>query len=145
MRSVRLLSALRRTPIASCVLLACLGAAACSERDVSVSETPIKVLSESLGHGPAAREGDTVTIAYRISLPTGGEVLHDEEFTFVVGGDGRQLAVIGGIDQAVRGMSPGGTRLIDCPPQHHWGRAGYADRIPPNTNLLISLRMYAVQ
>lgn len=124
------------------VCLACL--TGCSKRqDVKVTATPIKILRETPGHGQEARAGDLVTISYRMSLPDGRHVLKHDEYRFEVGAK-PSPTVIEGIDDAVLGMRVRGRRTIDCPPNKHWGRGGYADVIPPNTNLTIEVELLEV-
>ncbi len=116
--------------------------AGCGAVDPTVSETPVKTLSEKVGFGHAAVAGDLVTISYRVLLPDGREVLSDRHYSFEL----RRGAVIAGIDDAVEGMRRGGKRVVECPPQKHWGRAGYGKgAIPPNTTLTIHIELLTVK
>ena len=66
------------------------------------------------------------------------------EFKFLV--DTKRPSVIQGVNDAVIGMRLGGTRTIDCPPRLHWGRIGSGDgKIPPNTNLIIRIKLLALE
>lgn len=122
------------------LLLLCLSGtqAGCDPINPTVREMPISYISETAGIGRPAKAGDIVTIKYRLTLPDGSEVLSDDEHRF-------QLAtgsVIAGIDDAVLGMKKRGTRVIDCPPQKHWGRGGYGNgAIPPDTHLIIHIEV----
>lgn len=112
--------------------------AGCTDREVSVKETPLAVLSETVGHGRAAKAGDIVTIDYRVMLPSGQELMSEKEFRFQLGGG----AVVAGVDEAVTGMRVGGRRTVKCPPHKHWGSKGYGNgKIPPNTFLTFSIKL----
>ena len=114
--------------------------AACAERDVVVEEAPIRIVSEQEGYGKVAREGDMVTIEYDVRLPDGTIVLSEDEYYFTIGAG----SIIQGVDEAVVGMRKGGVRRIDCPPNRHWGRKGYGEKIPPNTRLDITIKLHDV-
>lgn len=114
----------------------------CGPVDVSVHETPIKVVSDSPGFGRAAEKDDVVTIKFRVLLPNGREVLSDNSYPFQLGAG----TVISGLDEAVAGMQVHGKRTVECPPQKHWGRPGYGDgAIPPNTTLTIHVEMLRIE
>ncbi len=124
------------------VLLCLTGAqVGCDPIDPTVREMPITYISETAGIGPPAKAGDMVTIKYRLTLPDGREVLKDDEHRF-------QLAtgsVIAGIDDAVLGMKKRGIRVINCPPQKHWGRNGHGNgAIPPDTHLIIKIEVLEI-
>ena len=125
--------------IFAALLLCCgLGLSGCGERDVMVRERPPQLLRETVGNGRPVRDGDTVTIHYRIETPEGRTILDQRNYRFQLG----KGVVIQGIDESVRGMRVGGTRVIDCPPSRHWGRAGYGDgAVPPNTNLIFHIEL----
>jgi len=109
--------------------------------DPTVKATPVKVVSESKGVGRPAKDGDLVTIDYRILLEDGREVLADRGYRFILGTG----AVIAGIDDAVRGMRITGTREILCPPHRHWGRGGYGNgAIPDDETLTIVLELDSI-
>lgn len=109
--------------------------------DVTVEETPIKIVEQAPGRGPDAGEGDLVTIGYRITTTDGTLILSDDRYSFQIG----QGTVIAGVDETVRGMRVGGRRLVKCPPQRHWGREGYGNgKIPPNTPLMMDIRLKSV-
>ncbi len=110
--------------------------------DVTIKETPIRILSDKAGYGRAAKPGDLVTISYVVILPDGKELMRHDEFRFEVGAQ----AVIRGIDEAVRGMRTHGTRVVECPPHKHWGRAGYGDgAVPRNTTLIIHIEVTDIE
>jgi len=115
--------------------------AGCHERQVTVEETPIRIISEQVGRGRIADDGRTVYIDYEVTLPGGETVLKHKDWRFVVGAG----SVVEGMDEAVRGMRAGGERTVDCPPHKHWGRIGHGDEIPPNTNLIFHVKLNRVE
>ena len=120
------------------LLLATAALSGCTDREVSVKETPLAVLSETVGYGRASKPGDIVTIDYRVLLPSGQELMSEKEFSFQLGGGG----VVTGMDEAVTSMRVGGKRTVKCPPHKHWGSKGYANgKIPPNTYLTFSVKL----
>ena len=127
------------------LIVAALLLTSCDNRvNVAIEPTPVKIVAENAGRGQLAQQGDLATISYRLMLPNGKELLHDSEFRFLV--DTKQPTVIQGINDTVVGMRVGGTRTIDCPPRLHWGRIGSGDgKIPPNTNLIIRIKLLALE
>jgi FKBP-type peptidyl-prolyl cis-trans isomerase len=114
----------------------------CKPPSIRVAETPIRIQRETTGYGDPVRDGDQVVVDYHITLPDGGKVLDQKNFRFTVGTG----TVIRGIDEAILGMRPGGTREFNCPPHKHWGRAGYGGGvIPPATDLRIELRLARIE
>jgi FKBP-type peptidyl-prolyl cis-trans isomerase len=113
----------------------------CQPADPSVKETPISLISETVGVGRPAQKEDLVTINYRIVTDEGREILSEDGYQFILGTG----AVIAGIDDAVKGMRVSGERLISCPPHRHWGRHGYGDyEVPPNATLTIHIELQAI-
>ena len=127
------------------LIIAALLLTSCDSRvNVAIAPTPVKIVAEKTGLGRSVRHGNLATISYRVTLPNGKELLHDPEFKFLV--DTKQPTVIQGINDTVIGMRVGGTRTIDCPPRMHWGRTGSGDgKIPPNTNLIIRVKLLALE
>ncbi|MHC4414403.1 MAG: FKBP-type peptidyl-prolyl cis-trans isomerase [Planctomycetota bacterium] len=115
--------------------------AGCRPPDPTVHETPVSVISETVGFGRPAEAGDTVTINYRVLLPDGQVVLRDRDFPFQL----RTGAVILGLDEAVEGMRRRGRRVVQCPPHKHWGRPGYGEgAIPPNVTLTFEIELIEI-
>lgn len=113
----------------------------CEPPDVTIKQTPIRVTSETVGIGRPAHAGDLVTINYRITLPGGREVLRNRDYRFELG----RSTVITAIDEAVVGMRQHGRRIVESPPNKHWGRAGYGNgAIPPNATLTINIELVAI-
>ena len=122
------------------VLVSVMGLGGCSDREVSISETPIKILNDKPGRGRRAESGRTVYIDYEILMPDGKLVLSHKDWRFVMGNN----TVVEGMEDAVLGMRVGGRRVVECPPHKHWGRNGYTDKIPPNTFLTFKVRLNRV-
>ena len=120
-------------------LLVCL--CGCEPPNLNVAETPIKVLSETVGVGPPAQKGDLVTIKYRMVTEEGREILSDDSYRFVLGTG----SVIEGMEKAVSGMQVGGKRTVECPPHLHWGRQGYGHgAVPPRATLIVDIELSAI-
>jgi peptidylprolyl isomerase len=120
------------------VVLPPTGLFGCKEYNVTVNETPIKLVEDHPGRGRTATAGDVVTIDYEMRLPDGERLLGEEDFRFTVG----EGAVIAAVDEAVLGMREGGRRIAACPPHKHWGSAGYGDgAIPPHTDLTLHVEL----
>lgn len=125
--------ALRNTVLLAAVIIA----VGCRDRAVLVSDQKTIVVSETIGAGNEARQGDLATIRYVAKLPDGEVVLNDDEYRFVLG----QGSVIEAVEDGVTGMRRGGRRIIDAPPHKHWGRAGYGGKIPARTRLRIEIEL----
>ncbi len=126
----------------SVLVIAAILTAGCEQIVVSVEETPVIVVEDKVGRGATAEPGDIVTISYQAKLESGAVALADDQYSFELGAN----AVIEGIDETVHGMKLGGQRIILCPPQKHWGRAGYGNgRIPPNETLTIDIRLKSIK
>ena len=112
----------------------------CETQEASVKETPMSTVKEREGFGRPAASGDLVTINYNIRLQNGREILRDTGYRFVLDTE----TVINAMNQAVRGMKPHGVRVLECPPQRHWGRQGYGGVIPPNETLTFTIELVAI-
>ncbi|MHC4650750.1 MAG: FKBP-type peptidyl-prolyl cis-trans isomerase [Planctomycetota bacterium] len=113
----------------------------CEPPDTTVEDTPVAIVSETIGVGPPVKANDLVTINYRIEMEDGRKIISEEGYRFIVGTG----AVIEGIDNAVVGMRVTGQRVISCPPHRRWGRGGYGvEDVPANATLTISLDLEAI-
>ncbi len=122
------------------LILAMAGLCSCADPDINIGETPITILSDTPGRGRSAEDGRIVYIDYDIKLPNGKTVIKHKDWRFVLGNH----SVVAGIEDAVLGMKVGGRRQVECPPHKHWGRNGYADVIPPNTWLIVDIKLNRV-
>lgn len=105
-------------------------ASAGAEKITKLQKTDIKV-----GKGPAAKDGDSVTVNYVGRLMDGtkfdSSIDRHQPFTFTLGTGG----VIKGWDQGVVGMKVGGKRKLVIPADLAYGAAGSPPKIPPNAPL----------
>lgn len=135
-------------PLAAVTLVLGLGAlplAGCVDRAVEVSlDKAVKSHDTRVGTGPPAEPGNLVEIHYTAALPDGSIVIDTrpkgKTHKFVVG-DG---SVVPGVDEGIVGMRTGGVRVLVLPPHAHYGRAGYAGIIPPETVLRFEIEMVRV-
>jgi len=115
---------------------------ACKERSVKVAAPTTRTVNETVGSGPSARDGSVATIRYKLTTVDGSKtILESEKYSFEVGAS----SVIAAVDTTVRGMRVGGRRIVECPPETHWGRAGYGGKIDPNTPLKLDVQLLSVQ
>ena len=106
-----------------------------------MDEARVKGLSESIGRGKPARNGDIVCIDYSVRTTDHEELLWGRDFCFTLGGG----AVVAGLDEVIPGMQAGGRRTVRCPPHKHWGREGYGGRIPSGATLVFEIKLVSVQ
>lgn len=96
------------------------------------------------GQGPAAKQGDTVTVNYVGALPDGtvfdASARHGQPFTFRLGAG----EVIQGWDQGVAGMKVGGKRVLIIPPDMGYGAQGAGGVIPPNATLVFEVELVQI-
>ena len=127
--------------------LACLAAlGGCKDRSISVSpEANIRVTDLRDGFGAKAEEGKLVHVHYTARVEGGEEVINTYErrrvHKFIIG-DG---SVIPGMDRGVIGMRAGAKRRLVMPPAAHYGRHGYAGKIPAGATLIIEVEMMRVR
>jgi len=107
-----------------------------SVRDLIIDDVEI-------GTGAVVTEGDTVTVHYVGTLPSGEEFDNSrkrgESFTFTVG-DGQ---VIPGWEQGVEGMRVGGKRVLVIPPALAYGQRGVGP-IPGGATLVFAIEVLAI-
>ena len=103
-------------------------------------ESPIQIVSETVGHGRLVDNGDVARISYSLALSDGTPIKSDDDNRFIVGGG----SVIEAVDTVTHGMRVGGTRDALVPPRFHWGRQGYGP-IPPNSRLHMRIELLDVE
>lgn len=105
----------------------------------------VKILFDKPGTGGVAREGATVVTHYVGRLESGREFMNTHDMggpqAFRLGDE----AVIAGMEEAVRGMRAGGRRIVEIPPELHWGRGGYASVIPEHEHLTFEIELIEVK
>lgn len=96
-----------------------------------------------VGTGTEVTEGDTVTVHYVGTLPSGEEFdnsrTRGEPFTFTVGAGN----VIPGWEQGVIGMQVGGKRVLVVPPTLAYGERGTGP-IPGGATLVFAIEVLSV-
>jgi peptidylprolyl isomerase len=95
---------------------------------VPKTPAPLETTTKDIvvGTGPAAKNGDSVTVKYvGVNYKTGAEfdsswkISCDNTFAFDIGGN-----VIPGFSKGVTGMQVGGRRLVVIPPKDGYGSQG---------------------
>ena len=139
-RSIAARAARRAGPalIAGAAILCAWG---CADRSIEVKESPVILVSETVGTGDPVRVGDLIAVAYTISTMDGRKIQEFEQYRFQAG----MGHVVTAMDEAVIGMREGGRRVVEAAPQKHWGRAGYGDVIPPTTRLIFDIQVLNVE
>jgi len=113
-----------------------------AELQIDLSEMaklPIGVLYSDVtpGSGAEIATGDSVEILYQGWMPNGTKVDSASAGIRVGAGD-----VLAGIDAALPGMKPGGTRKLILAPGLAFGAEG-RDNVPPNTVLVYEVAVRA--
>ncbi|MBI5869489.1 MAG: FKBP-type peptidyl-prolyl cis-trans isomerase [Actinobacteria bacterium] len=100
----------------------------------------LKIEDIAAGTGPAAKNGDLVTVDYTGWLTDGTQFDSSKgrkPFEFTLGAG----EVIPGWDQGVAGMMVGGTRRLTIPPELGYGSRGAGGVIPPNATLVFEVEL----
>jgi peptidylprolyl isomerase len=102
-------------------------------------EPPTELQIEDVveGKGRAAKDGDNVTVQYvGVAWASGAEFdaswNSGQPFEFTLGSGN----VIAGWDEGVKGMKPGGRRMLVIPPDKAYGEQGSPPAIGPNETLI---------
>ncbi|MCA9281177.1 MAG: FKBP-type peptidyl-prolyl cis-trans isomerase [Phycisphaeraceae bacterium] len=130
------------------ILVTCaLAMSACSDRAIELSpDKSIKFEDQVVGTGPPVKEGSMIRAHYVVRLPNGDVVVNTrsagkgDPHIWQVGTE----AIIPGMNKAVIGMRMGGVRKATLPPRAGYGRMGYADKVPPNTDLIVYIELESI-
>ncbi len=110
------------------------------------SATPtVTIVDTIVGTGPAARNGDILSVHYTGKLADGSKVDSSIdrktplEVTLGSGG------LIKGFEQGLLGMRAGGHRTLTIPPELGYGTEGSMPKIPPNATLTFDLELLSIR
>lgn len=112
-------------------------------REEEPEELKIEILKE--GSGPAAKEGDTISIHYLCTLKDGTKIDSTQDkgkpFVFTLGA----RTVIEGWNLGISGMKLGEKRRLTIPSRLAYGEKGFlAGQIPPNTTLIFEVELMSL-
>ncbi|KAF8726519.1 hypothetical protein AX14_007764 [Amanita brunnescens Koide BX004] len=103
----------------------------------------LKFREATVGSGPAAKKGNTVSMRYIGKLQNGkvfDQNTKGKPFTFRLG----QGEVIKGWDEGIVGMHVGGERKLTIPAHLAYGKKG-TDGIPPNSTLIFEVKLLEIK
>ena len=108
------------------------------------AESDVGIQEIKFGQGIEALPYSVVDVHYTGKLEEGtvfdSSVKRDEPFQFTLGAG----QVISGWDIGIRGMKPGGKRILKIPPALAYGAKGAGGVIPPNATLIFEVELVAV-
>ena len=118
-------------------------------QDTITTSSGLRYIDHETGAGEKAEAGDNVVVHYTGWLYVDGEkgkkfdssVDRNQPFSFPLGA-GR---VIGGWDEGVAGMRPGGKRTLIIPPALGYGARGAGGVIPPNATLMFDVELIEIR
>ncbi len=110
-----------------------------------VSVPTLKFEDSVEGTGDVVQPGDAVTIHYTGALATTGVI-----FDSSVDGEGTPAtfslnSLIPGWQQGIPGMKVGGKRRLFIPSALGYGEAGAGENIPPNSDLVFDIELFATE
>lgn len=116
--------------------------------EASSDPAPTELVTNDIveGEGPAAKDGDKVTVQYVGALYDSGKEFdaswdRGEPFELTLGGG----TVIQGWDQGLVGMKAGGRRELIIPPDLGYGAQGSPPTIPANATLVFIVDMISIK
>lgn len=123
-----------------------------SDIDKSANQPTNKPMADSLqiettkaGSGPAAQNGNTVSVHYTGTLTDGTKFDSSRDrgkpISFQLGAG----SVIAGWEQGILGMQVGEQRILTIPPELGYGVRGFPPVIPPNATLRFDVELMNIQ
>lgn len=116
--------------------------------EIPEGDRPTELVTEDLtvGEGPAAEPGDTVSVQYVGVLYGNGNEFDSnwgsgQPFEVELGAG----QVIQGWDQGLEGMQVGGVRRLIIPPDLAYGEAGSPPAIPQNATLVFQVELVGLE
>lgn len=110
-----------------------------------IGSTTVTIVDTIVGTGPAAKNGDKISVHYTGKLADGSKfdssIDRKTPFDFTLGGG----SVIKGWEQGLVGMRVGGHRTLTIPPELAYGAAGAPPKVPPNATLTFDLELLSIR
>jgi FKBP-type peptidyl-prolyl cis-trans isomerase FkpA len=137
--------------LSALLLAACGGGGSDAPAVAPVGPSALQITDTLVGAGAMAATGNTLTVNYTGWLYSSTAAnFRGAQFDTSVGKQPFQFklgvgSVIAGFDQGLVGMRVGGTRVLIIPSAMGYGAAGVAGLIPPNSGLVFSVELLAVQ
>jgi len=137
--------------LSALLLAACGGGGSDAPAVAPVGPSALQTTDTLVGAGAMAATGNTLTVNYTGWLYSSTAAnFRGAQFDTSVGKQPFQFklgvgSVIAGFDQGLVGMRVGGTRVLIIPSAMGYGAAGVAGLIPPNSGLVFSVELLAVQ
>ena len=132
-------------------LSGCGGGGSDAPAPAPVGPSALQTTDTLVGAGAVAATGNTLTVNYTGWLYSSTAAnFRGAQFDTSVGKQPFQFklgagSVIAGFDQGLVGMRVGGTRVLIIPGALGYGAAGVPGLIPPNSGLVFSVELLAVQ
>ena len=137
--------------LSALVLVACGGGGSDAPAPAPVGPSALQTTDTLVGTGAVAASGNTLMVNYTGWLYSSTAAnFRGTQFDTSVGKQPFQFklgagTVIAGFDQGLVGMRVGGTRVLIIPSALGYGAAGVPGLIPPNSGLVFSVELLAVQ
>ncbi|MEN0062701.1 MAG: FKBP-type peptidyl-prolyl cis-trans isomerase [Myxococcota bacterium] len=99
------------------------------------------------GEGPALEAGDRAVMDYAMWVEGGEPKPIDQSFERVepFSVDIGRRKLLAGWDQGLRGMRPGGHRVLRLAPEVAFGPQGREGIVPPNATILVEVRLHRIR